>query len=212
MALSKIASAAIQDASVAAADLAAGAAAANLGSVPLVNGVLASGDFNNFVTSGAYRIGDSSLFSNIPTGAGGYGQLLVIHGGLDTITQIYGDYSTGSLFTRSGNPASVGGGGGWSAWHFSNSIGTSGQAWSDVTGSRAGGTTYTNSTGKPIAVFIQGSNQPSNGNSTIYVNGVAIGGLNNYGTSGGCMFIVPTGGTYSISFSGSSLLRWSELR
>ena len=87
-----------------------------------------------------------------------------------------------------------------------------GQTWQDVTGSRAGGVTYTNSTGKPICIFIQGSNQPSNGNSTIYVNGNAIGGLNNYGTSGGSSFIVQNTATYSITFSGSSLLRWSELR
>ena len=87
-----------------------------------------------------------------------------------------------------------------------------GQSWQDVTGSRAGGTTYTNSTGRAIAVYWFNSNQPSNGSSTVYINGAAVGGFNNYGTSGGGMIIVPSGATYSITYSGSSLTRWCELR
>lgn len=69
-------------------------------------------DLNSITTSGFYRV-------EIPSanGAGSnYGQLLVIHGGGDTITQIYGDHSTGNLMTRSGNPSSIGGAGDWSAW------------------------------------------------------------------------------------------------
>lgn len=69
-------------------------------------------DLNSITTSGFYRV-------EIPSanGAGSnYGQLLVIHGGGDTITQIYGDPSTGNLMTRSGNPSSIGGAGNWSAW------------------------------------------------------------------------------------------------
>jgi hypothetical protein len=183
-----------------------------LGFTPMIGDGTYNGNtsinLNDIVTSGSYRIGATAV--NLPTGAGGYGQLFVMRM-TDTIAQIYVDYSTGASYTRGGNPSSVGGGGAFSAWHFSNSIGTS-QTWTDVIGSRAGSTTYTNSTGKPICVFIQGSNAPSNGSSTIYVNGAAIGGLNNYGTSGGCSFIVPNGATYSITFSGSSLYRWNELR
>lgn len=89
---------------------------------------------------------------------------------------------------------------------------TVGQSWQDVTGSRAGGTTYTNSTGRAIAVNWFNSNAPSNGGSTVYINGVAVGGFCNYGTSGGGMIVVPAGATYSITYSGSSLIRWFELR
>lgn len=205
----------IADASVTSAKLSSGAAATNLGYAPMIGdgnyNSNTSIDLNNIVVAGTYRIGSTA--ANLPTGAGGYGNLLVLRSPTsDTIAQIYIDYSSGSQFTRGGNPSSVGGGGGWSAWQFSNSIGTSGQAWTDVTASRAGGTTYTNSTGKPIAVYWFNTNQPSNGGSTVYINGTQVGGFNNYGTSGGGMIIVPNGATYSITYSGSSLIKWSELR
>jgi hypothetical protein len=68
-------------------------------------------DINNLVKSGFYRIGNTE--TNRP---GDYGQILVMRGGGDSITQIYGDYATGNLLTRSGSPPSVGGIGGWTAW------------------------------------------------------------------------------------------------
>ena len=70
-----------------------------------------SGDLNTATTSGFYRIGGGQ--SNAP---GEWGQLIVCHGSADTITQIYGEYSNGSLYTRSGNPSNVGGTGSWNSW------------------------------------------------------------------------------------------------
>lgn len=55
-------------------------------------------DLNTVTTSGFYRLSSSN--ANSPCSNG---QLLVIHGGGDTITQIAGSYSTGDLYTRSGN-------------------------------------------------------------------------------------------------------------
>lgn len=68
-------------------------------------------DLNSITTSGFYRVESPSA-----NGTGSYGQLIVVHGGSDTITQIYGDYATGTLYTRSGNPSNVGGAGSWTAW------------------------------------------------------------------------------------------------
>lgn len=69
-------------------------------------------DLNTIIKSGMYRVEGAA---NTPLGLA-YGQLLVIHGGNDTITQIYGHYLSGVLYTRSGNPPNVGGTGSWSIW------------------------------------------------------------------------------------------------
>lgn len=70
-------------------------------------------DFNTITTSGFHRVNNN--LTNKPSNASEWGQLIVSHGG-DTITQIYGDYSTGNLYTRSGNPSNVGGNGSWTSW------------------------------------------------------------------------------------------------
>lgn len=93
-----------------------------------------------------------------------------------------------------------------------------GQTWQDVTGSRVLGTTYTNSTGKPIAVhasFIC----PNNSSAVkLLVNGVqaglcqgAVSASVSYGVGTG---IVTNGATYSITIIGGtpSIQAWSELR
>ncbi len=69
-------------------------------------------DLNTIIKSGMYR---ADVAANSPPGCS-YGQLLVMHGANDTITQIYGNYANGALYTRSGNPSNVGGTGSWSAW------------------------------------------------------------------------------------------------
>jgi len=98
-----------------------------------------------------------------------------------------------------------------------------GQTWTDVKTSpgRALGTTYTNSTGKPIQLSVTISH-PSGANSevSISVNSVVIGTLsNNYGvntpeTKMGLQHIIPNGATYAISVvTGSpTIATWFELR
>jgi hypothetical protein len=68
-------------------------------------------DLDTLTASGAYRIQNSN--ANRPAD---WGQMLTVHGGLDTIGQIYFDYSDGNIKTRAGNPSDVGGSGSWSAW------------------------------------------------------------------------------------------------
>ena len=45
-----------------------------------------------------------------------WSQLIVAHGGGDTIAQIIVDYSTAFIYVRSGNPSDTGGTGNWTNW------------------------------------------------------------------------------------------------
>jgi hypothetical protein len=91
-----------------------------------------------------------------------------------------------------------------------------GQTWQNVGGSRAYGTTYTNSTGKAIMVQILAVT-PSATQATcnFYVDGVAIGGFGMSQSGGiynGGSFIVPAGSTYSVVVSNFVSQSWFELR
>lgn len=90
-----------------------------------------------------------------------------------------------------------------------------GQTWQDFTGSRSLGTTYTNTTGRPIqvSVCVYHNEQVV---STLSVSGVVVsrvmqdvGGATGYQDSTHTA-IVPNGATYSVT--GGSLISWSELR
>lgn len=90
-------------------------------------------------------------------------------------------------------------------------LGTSGQTWSDVTASRVSGTTYTNSTGKPIQVQFGIQSSSSSAVSSI-VGGVTIYSSGVVSNDQTVNFIVPTGLTYSITFTNRSVGVWAELR
>lgn len=92
-----------------------------------------------------------------------------------------------------------------------------GQTWQNMTASRAVGTTYTNTTGRSIAVFINTTNGTSAAYNSITVSGLVIGNGSSQQGGGPVMshsFIVPAGATYSITPSvGTSVINnWSELR
>ncbi|MBB6632749.1 pyocin knob domain-containing protein [Cohnella thailandensis] len=70
-------------------------------------------DLNTIVKAGSYRLGNNH--TNAPSGYA-YGNLLVVRGGGDTITQILTTYNTNITYVRSGNPTNVGGTGTYSAW------------------------------------------------------------------------------------------------
>jgi hypothetical protein len=70
-------------------------------------------NLNTVTTSGFYCLNTGN--TNGPSEVD-FNQMIVMHGGSDTITQILGNYSTGTLWTRSGNPSDVGGNGVWTAW------------------------------------------------------------------------------------------------
>lgn len=81
-----------------------------------------------------------------------------------------------------------------------------GQTWQDVTASRALGTTYTNTTGKPIMVKV-------NSNGSVAITCIVDGVTLETAVTGGVKsdFTVPNNSTYSIP-SGAVLGKWAELR
>jgi hypothetical protein len=95
-----------------------------------------------------------------------------------------------------------------------NAIGYS-QTWQNLTSSRAIGTTYTNSTGKPILVNIT-LNTGSSSATTFTAGGVIVGSIsiNVSGGLAGQSFIVPNGSTYfaTNTAGANSINTWAELR
>ena len=97
-----------------------------------------------------------------------------------------------------------------------------GQSWTNVTGSRALSTTYTNSTGRPIFISVDLTSSGVGGNkvTNIYVNGNRVATQAAYTTTGnnamGACAIVPNGATYSVDASGANVTMgldaWWELR
>jgi len=95
------------------------------------------------------------------------------------------------------------------------------QTWQDVTGSRVSGTTYTNSTGKPIFISIQAAPESSGGAYLdVFINGVTLGYLaQGSGGSPNTIYssfwtvVVPSGDTYKATTVGNiSIAKWFELR
>lgn len=90
-----------------------------------------------------------------------------------------------------------------------------GQTWQNLTASRVIGTTYTNTTGKPIVVNISIS-QGSAGVGDVYVSDVIVGRCQSSSTVEFSVVsaIVPNGATYRYTIIGGSqtLGYWSELR
>lgn len=87
-----------------------------------------------------------------------------------------------------------------------------GQSYQNLTGSRVIGTTYTNSSGKAIGVYIVGTSA-SPYNLTLTVNGTAVpqAGYGSGGVNTGGNWIVPQGATYTLSGI-TSLASWHEFR
>ena len=94
-----------------------------------------------------------------------------------------------------------------------------GQTWQDMTANRGLGTTYINTSGKPIqvVVFATGASQPAVALGTVVGSTTAIFG-NPAALAGGGLssmaVIVPTGATYNVAVNTGSatVFRWMELR
>jgi len=99
------------------------------------------------------------------------------------------------------------------ATNATNILGSASQAYGDYIGSRSINTTYTNSTGKPIWVAVAWTATGS-GNYTATVNGnLAYFTTQDLYPRANVNFIVPIGGTYSVSSSvGQTPSYWYELR
>jgi hypothetical protein len=103
------------------------------------------------------------------------------------------------------------------SWGAGGNIGV-GQTWQNVTGSRAFGVTYTNSTGKPIFISVYGTGAPNHGVIQMVIDGISIGqqGVASVASAGmhaTMTAIVPNGSTYQVNnVIGASLSIWAELR
>lgn len=98
---------------------------------------------------------------------------------------------------------------------YSQQFGAGGQSWQDVTGSRAIGTTYTNSTGRPIVVCVSAKGYAQSTLIIATVQGFAfrIGADSHpYDTYAAGSVVVPIGATYSIIIIEGNREAWAELR
>lgn len=95
------------------------------------------------------------------------------------------------------------------------------QTWQDVTASRVSGTTYTNSTGKPICISISGTRNSSAtpGSFQLTINDVIVGyaataeAQSTWNALRETIFgVIPPGGTYYITSTNNIINTWSELR
>ena len=92
------------------------------------------------------------------------------------------------------------------------------QGYQDMSASRSSGVTYTNSTGRTIAVSAWSTTGGiTNMAAKVFINGVqvAINSLyaNGSGYSAFAYFLVPPGATYSVTFTGAGVTNaWFELR
>ena len=147
----------------------------------------------------------------LPVANGGTGSTTltsnnVLLGNGTSALQVVAPSTTGNVLTSNGTT--------WqSTAPAASGIGV-GQSWTSVVGSRAYSTNYTNSTGKPIGVFVRGIDPSSSGALIATVGGVAISG----NSSGGANYadaifvIVPNSVVYSVAPSaGGSLNGWWEL-
>jgi hypothetical protein len=124
----------------------------------------------------------------------------------------YIDIAEATAGTWATAPTTVQGAGG-QAMAAMQSLGM-GQTMQSIVGSRVLGTTYYNTTGRPIFVTVGVSATTTAASLAISVNGILAGNQGQNTTSFGiqCTAIVPPGASYAASSSGASLSGWSELR
>ena len=150
------------------------------------------------------------------TGASTLSANAVLLGNGTSALQTVAPSTSGNVLTSNGTT--------WTSATPAGGIGIS-QTWTNVTGSRSYGTTYTNSTGKPIYVSVSGSSSSASGGGIqFYIGGTLIaqqGATQNASIASyhNITMIVPDGITYSANAipggggqGGSSLAQWFELR
>lgn len=124
------------------------------------------------------------------------------------------DITQATAGTWATGPTKVQGVGG-EAFTSLSSIGY-GQIWQDVTASRALATTYYNTTGRPIQIFVQVTATGGIGSGpTVTINGLTMSNFSaTVGGSAvvtGCYYVVPAMASYSVQ-GGATLTKWFELR
>jgi len=174
-------------------------------------GVLNINDLNSNPATGLYTVNSASI--NGPASL--FGSLYHTHYEDINWTQWVQELGSGKAWVRGMINGSLG------AWQqvmtSATSLGVN-QTWQDVTGSRALATTYTNSTGRPIALSITATAGTTvNSFWTLSINGVATAQSTQvYSASAVCtlqQFIIPAGATYALTVNGTAPInKWWELR
>jgi hypothetical protein len=152
-------------------------------------------------TTGFPTIGNLAVFSSSTSING----VTALPNGTTATTQSKGDGSTKIAST---------------AYVDANTVGGSGQAWTNVSGSRVIGTAYTNSTGRPIQVnvFLNNSGLGSGFTATMTSGSVTVSegqmGLFSDESTFGIMLsaIIPNGASYQVNMVSGTISFWSELR
>lgn len=94
----------------------------------------------------------------------------------------------------------------------------SGQTWQDVAATRAVGTSYQNTTGRPIMVALTATNTSVSSNIQVSANNsswVTVGRSIGISSGGQCAFVVPNGWFYRVQLPGggtTTIGSWAELR
>jgi hypothetical protein len=168
--------------------------------------------------SGGIDLSETGLISTTAEGGAGAADSATVVYSTTARTSVayrvvgYVDSTQATAGTWATAPSTIQGAGGQASSSMA-SLGY-GQTWQDVAGSRAIGTTYYNTTGKPIGVAVRVTIATAGNTVTATVNGVlaafssAVANTSNSALS----VIVPVGHSYSIAVTGGSSLTWSELR
>lgn len=182
-----------------------------------VNWIGMTGDYG--VSTGSANLLLQANFNNTSQQAGNYiaSEATGVGSAVLTFGRMIGGSSTGVAATKSeamriaaDGTVTIGG---------NNILGVGiGQSWTNVGGSRSSGTTYTNSTGRPIQLMVATDNTGnttygSGGSAKFFINGNNVGEsfCSNAANIGGLFqAIIPNGATYQVS--ASTIRSWWELR
>ena len=178
-------------------------------------------------TANTINISGTATITSFGTIAAGATRRLVFQGAL-TLTHNAASLilpGAANITTAAGDVAEFMslGGGNWRCFSYQRGSGEAlsssglgqGQTWQDMTSSRVLGTTYTNSTGKPIGIsgYV---NNGSAGRIAVTIGGVVVW---NYMAASGIppmpfTAVIPVGATYSVSVTAgtATLAIWAELR
>lgn len=156
--------------------------------------IVISGDTSGTATLQAQAVAGNTVLT-LPTTSGTF---ITTTGGVTPGT-------SGNLLVSNGTA--------WTSSAALVGLGFGGTTWNNVTSSRAGGTTYTNSRTYPIVVNLYVANAGSTMVAQAQVGSVLVASYNNAAnySSGSFSFIVPPGATYLLTITAGSLSFWSEL-
>lgn len=169
-------------------------------------GTIATQAANNVAITGGSITGITDLaVADGGTGSSTLSANAVLLGNGTSALQTVAPGTSGNVLTSNGT-----------TWSSSTNLAVGvGQTWQDVSSSRSFGTSYTNSTGKPIFVQVMMGNTSNTTTSYLTVGGVIICRFSqddNYTQSSTLSGIVPNGASYSVTTGGAGLVSWVELR